>query len=210
MLKVGVNMSKINKELMKFREFKKNYKFEQLELIEKNDCVYCGDIIVKDSEENIINESDDFINVGYKLKGPFSKVLSNLFPYSFVFKGKKVNSIEAVFQGIKFPNKDEQNLVLNYQGLDANNVKITSSYDWKKTGIIYWQGKGIDRFSKAYEEFCEELYISAIQNPLYRNVLKSTNKYIMHSIGEIDNKKTVFTRYEFEYNLNSLSSFLSY
>ena len=199
----------MKKELREFKEFKKNFKFKQLELIEKDDCVYCKDYLVKDSEGNTINETDEFINVGYKLKGPLSKALSNLFPYSFVFKGKRVESIEAVFQGIKFPNKKEQNYVLAYKGLDANNVKITSNYDWKESGNLYWQGKAINRFSNEYKDFVEELYVSAIQNPLYRNLLKNTKKYIMHSIGVTDEKLTVFTRYEFEEMLNCLVAFLN-
>lgn len=91
---------------------------------------------------------EDFVNVGYKLKGTLSKTLSNLFPYEFIFKGKKVKSIESIFQGLKFQNKKIQNLVLKYSGLDSNNIKIASDYDWKSTGILYWQGKPINRHSE--------------------------------------------------------------
>ncbi len=73
---------------------------------------------------------------------------------------------------------------------------------------MYWQGKEIKRDSDEYDNLVDELYISAIQNPLYRNVLKNINKPIIHSIGEVDKKKTVFTRYEFEFMLNCLVEFL--
>lgn len=73
---------------------------------------------------------------------------------------------------------------------------------------MYWQGKEIKRDSDEYDNIVDELYISAIQNPLYRNVLKNINKPIIHSIGEVDKKKTVFTRYEFEFMLNCLVEFL--
>ena len=54
----------------------------------------------------------------------------------------------------------------------------------------------------------DELYISAIQNPLYRNILKTTDRYIIHTIGAEAKEETVFTRYEFELQLNCLKDFL--
>ncbi len=62
--------------------------------------------------------------------------------------------------------------------------------------------------AKKYDDIVDELYISAIQNPLYRNILKETNRQILHTIGEKKKKReTVFTRYEFEKELNCLKRF---
>lgn len=47
-LKIGVEMSKVKKELKEFLEYKKNYKFVQKELIVKDKCIYCEDILLKD------------------------------------------------------------------------------------------------------------------------------------------------------------------
>lgn len=201
-------MKKIEKELAEFRSFKKKYVFSQKEIKDINGIKYCDGISLVDEEGKTIGESEKWINVGYKIKGAYSKVLSNLFPYQFVFKGKKMSSIECFFQGIKFKNIDMQNLVLNYSGLDSNNIKIASDYDWKKSGIVYWQGKAINRFDEEYDNLIDELYISALQNPLYRNVLKQCNKYILHEIGTLEKEETVFTRYEFEKQLNCLKDFL--
>ena len=41
-------MNKIKKELKEFLEYKKDYKFVQKELIEKDGCIYCEDILLKD------------------------------------------------------------------------------------------------------------------------------------------------------------------
>ena len=101
-----------------------------------------------------------------------------------------------------------QNLVFNYSALPSNNVKVCSGYDWKETGIIYWQGKEIDRYSEKYDDLIDELYISAIQNPLYRNVLKNCTKEIIHTMGKKEKSETTFTRYEFEKQLNCLKEFL--
>lgn len=198
----------MEQELQDFKEFKKNYKFEQKEVNEIDGIKYCDGISLIDEDGKELGESEKWINVGYKLKGPYAKVLSNLFPYQFIFKGKEMGSIEGFFQGIKFKDIEMQNLVIKYSRLDSNNIKIASDYNWKESGIVYWQGKPIDRFSKEYDDLVDELYISAIQNQLYRSVLKQCNKYILHEMGTLEKEKTVFTRYEFEKQLNCLKDFL--
>jgi len=201
-------MSRFKRELKEFRQFYKNYNFKMLELETRGEEIYYGDILVTDKEGKTIGESDKFINVGYKHKGSLPKLLSNLFPYDFVFRGKHISSIETIFQGIKFKDKRAQDLVLSYSGLDSNNIKAATDYDWKENGNIFWQGRAINRFSKEYDDFILEMYVAAIQNPLYRGALINADRYILHSIGETDNTKTVFTRYEFEKMLNTLSAYL--
>lgn len=198
----------MEQELKKFREFKQNYNFTQKELKEIDGILYCEGEALINEEGRELGETNKWINVGYKLKGAYAKALSNLFPYEFEFRGKKLHSIEAFFQGIKFIDVKMQNLVLTYSGMDSNSIKVASDYDWKKTGIVYWQGNAIKRDSKEYDDIVDELYISAIQNPLYRNILKNCNKDIIHSMGAESKEETVFTRYEFERQLNCIKDFL--
>ena len=162
------------KELEEFRTFHKNYCFEYFDIIQKGDNLYCDGELLQVGDEKPLGESNRWINVGYNLKGDYSKVLSNLFPYTFYFRGKKLRSIESFFQGIKFKN-------VNY-----------------KTWYLI----------EEYNRLIEELYISAIQNPLYRNILKKIDKPIIHSIGKESKEETVFTRFEFEEMLNCLVCFL--
>lgn len=200
----------MKKELENFKKFKTEYKFNQKEVYEINNIKYCDEMPLIDEEGNEIVECEKWVNVGYKFKNSYSKLLSNLFPYEFEFRGKKLSSIEGFFQGIKFKDIDMQNLVLKYSGINAYHVKMASQYNWKETGLVYWQGKAINRFSKEYEDIVDELYISAIQNPLYRNAIKQCgNKYILHEIGNTQKEETVFTRYEFEKQLNCLKDFLN-
>ena len=200
--------SKIQEELISFKEFKKEFKFNQREIIKDGEDLYCDGELLQKGEEKPIGETDKWIKVGYNLKGSYSKALSNLFPYEFVFKGKKLSSIECFFQGIKIKDKDVQEYVFKYSGLDSNSIKVASDFNWKEEGIIYWQGEQINRDSEEFNDLVDELYISAIKNPLYRNVLINVDRPIIHSIGEIDKNETVFTRYEFEYMLNCLVAFL--
>ena len=99
--------------------------------------------------------------------------------------------------------------MFGYHSLNSNNIKAASDYNWKESRIVYFQGKAIDRNSKNYEDFIDELYVSAIQNPLYRNVLKNVgDKYILHAIGVESKTDTVFSRFEFEYQLNLLKAYV--
>lgn len=198
----------IENELKEFKKFRKSYVFEQKEIIEIDGKEYCDNMPLLDEEGRNIGDCEKWINVGYKHSGDYAKLLSNLFPYEFEFKGKKLKSIETFFQGIKFPDIDMQNLVFEYSGLDSNRIKSASNYDWKEKGIVYWQGKPIDRYSEEYDDLVDELYISAIQNPLYRSVLKNCTRDIIHTIGTKEKTETVFTRYEFEKELNCLRDFL--
>ena len=198
----------MEKELEEFKKFKKQYQFKMKEVYEIEGVKYCDGIPLINEEGEELGESEKWINVGYKLKGPYAKALSNLFPYQFSFRGKTMGSIEGFFQGIKFKDIKMQNLVIQYSGLASNYIKIATDYNWKESGIIYWQGEKIDRYGKEYEDLVDELYISAIQNPLYRNVLKQCNHYILHEMGALQKEETVFTRYEFEKELNCLKDFL--
>lgn len=199
----------MKQELKYFIEFMNTYKFKQLEITEaKLGNLYCDNILLKDDKE-YIGESESWINVGYNLHGTYPKLLSNLFPYEFTFRGFKLHSIESFFQGIKFKDKDIQKQVFTYSGKPACILKETSDYNWQETGIIYWQGTPIKRDSKEYDLLVTELYISAIQNPFYRNAIKKCPLPIIHAIGKTNKNETVFTRYEFEFMLNCLHDFLN-
>ena len=132
-----------------------------------------------------------------------------MFPYKFKFKGYTLNSIECFFQGIKFKDKKMQKKLFKYSGKEALVLQEATTYNWKKTGIVYWRGKEIKRDSKEYDDIIDELYISAIQNEFYRNAIKNCKLPIVHMIGEDSKNETVFTRYEFEYMLNCLKTFLN-
>ena len=198
----------IEKELKDFQIFKETYEFKQKEIKEINGKEFCEGYPLEDENGKKIGQCEEWVNVGYGHEGAIAKVLSNLFPYEFEFRGKKLNCIESFFQGIKFKDPTMQTLVLKYSGFDANRVKVCSEYDWKLTGIVYWQGQAIDRYSKEYELLVDELYISALQNPLYRNAIKNCPVDIIHSISDQEKNNSVFTRYEFEKELNCLKEFL--
>ncbi|MDO5557201.1 MAG: hypothetical protein Q4G05_03040 [Clostridia bacterium] len=198
---------KVKKELKEYKRFKREYKFNQKILEKIGDDIFCEGELVENGKERI-SENEKWINVGYNLRGDFSQTLSNLFPYEFIFRGKKLKCIENFFQGLNFKNKKEQNLLFKYFGTQNIRVKCATTYNWKDSGIVYWQGKGINRFSKEYDDIVDELYICAIQNPLYRSILKKCDKDIIHSMGKDNKRDSTYTRLELETQLNCLKDFL--
>jgi len=157
--------------ISKFTEFRKNYNFNYKQLEYNDNKIFYDKELVEDEEKKYA-ECSNFINIGYNFKNSLSRALSNLYPLRFKFKGKWVNSIEAVLQGIKHKDKKLQNIILNYSGLDAYHTRGSNTLDfWGNTGILYWQGKEIKRDSEDYQIFLDELYLSAVKNPLYKKCL---------------------------------------
>jgi len=199
---------KIAEELQKFLKFKENFEFEFKEIIEKDSIFYCDGLPIFDEQGKYIAECEKWINIGYVIKGSFSKTLSNLYPYKFDFCGFQLSSLESFFQGSKFKDPEVQKLIFSYSGTDAYHIQVTSDYNWKESGYVYWQGQAIKRESAEYDLLIDEAYISLAQNPLYRQALKNVNKPLIHSMGKTSKKETLLTRYEFEKQVNCLSAFL--
>ncbi len=201
---------KVKNELKKFQVFKKDFVFEPKEIKTVGQSVFYGDDCLKENEESDwINEGESFVNVSYKSHGSFlAKILSNLFPCEFYFKGHKFSSIEGFFQGLKFKNKKAQKLVFKMSGLDACRIKGAMDYDWRKDHVVWFLGKPYDRFSKEYENLVDELYVSVLKNPIYVQALENVGKKdILHMIGCEDKNETVFSRQEFEFELNCLKEY---
>ena len=195
--------------IKKYSDFRNNYNFNYLELEYKDNKIFYNNELIEDEEKKYA-EGETFINIGYNFKNSLSRTLSNLYPIRFKFRGKWVNSIEGVLQGIKHKDKKLQNIVLKYSGLDAYHTRGSNTLDfWGNDGILYWQGKPMKRDSEEYQKFLDELYLSAIENPLYKKCLLSAgNKYLLHHIGGLNINETVLTRFEYEQRLNSLREYI--
>ena len=76
--------------------------------------------------------------------------------------------------------------------------------DWRKTQIVYWNDTPIARQSDEYECLIEKAYDALLeQSIIFRLALKKTSdKILMHTIGEKDPTKTLLTPDEYIRNLN--------
>lgn len=203
-----MSADKIVAEVQKFREFKSKFVFKPLPLEEIDGVLFCAGFPLYDAEGKLIGECEKWINVGIMIKSPLSRILSNLFPYDFEFRGFLLKSLEGFFQGIKFRDPQTQQYVFAYNGLNAYYMKAASDYHWQESGYVYWQGTPIKRDSADYADIVDELYVSAAQNPLFRQALKNADRPLIHSIGNTDKTETVLTREEYEFEINCLSAFL--
>ena len=194
----------------KFHDFRANYQFEYKKLTHKEDGIYFDEICVEGTDGGKIFESESFINTSYASKTSIARVLSNLYPHRFKFRGKWVSSIEGVLQGIKYKDKKMQNAVLKYSGLDAYHTRGCNCQDfWGDEGVLYWQGKVMRRNSQDYQEFLDDLYLAASYDPVYKKAILSTSdKYLLHHIGNEDENQTVLTRYEYENRMMALREYL--
>lgn len=200
---------KIAQELAEYRIFKSKYEFCPKNICEKNGRQYCDDMPLHDENGKFIGECEKWLNIGYQINNHLSKLLSNLYPYDFEFRGFHLQSLESFFQCLKFKDPNIQKLVFQYKGTDAYHIQGASDYNWKADGNLYWQGKKVNRYSEDYEILVDEAYISLAQNPFYRQALKNVNKPLIHSIGKTSDRETVLTRYEYEREINSLASFFA-
>lgn len=122
--------------------------------------------------------------------------LSNLTPHPFIFDGVECASMEGLLQSFKFSNPDMQKYVCTLAGLKAKFKGKKKK--WWRTGILYWRGKEIDRFSGEYQDLLDRAYTALATNKKFQKALKATgNAVLTHSIGKSDPKKTILTASEF-------------
>lgn len=196
--------------LKEYTEFRRNFKLNYHKTEKTEEGVFINGVCFEDSEGNKVWENEEYINIGYNAKNSFSKVLSNLFPYSFKFKGKKVSSIEGILQSLKYKDKKIQNEILKYSGIDAYHTRACNTQKfWGDEGFLFWQGKSMKRDSEEYQLFLDEIYYSCSKNLIFKNaLLETSSKLLVHHIGNEDVFKTVLTRYELELRLTSLREYL--
>ena len=194
----------------KYSKFIKSRNFEIIPLItDKKGNTFFNKELVEDSNGKVVYDGNSFINIKYTSVFSLGRILSNLYPIEFKFRGKKAASIESVLQGIKYKDKRIQNLVLRYSTSDEYHTRACNQIDnWTKTQTLYWQGKPINRQHQEYQDFLDELYFSALKNPLYlRGLIASKGRYLLHHIGVLDSHFTVLTRHEYESRINTLRDF---
>lgn len=141
------------------------------------------------------------INIYSKGKYP-ANVLSNFAANAFDFAGyKQIPCMESFLQSLKFEDSTEQQRVLYMTAKEAKSYGGEKS--WNR--YLYWEGKKVDRFSKAYRSLLEDAYRSMLANPKFKQALiDSRRKLLFHTIGRTMRKNTVLTWWEFVWVLYKL------
>ena len=123
--------------------------------------------------------------------------LSNFAPHPFIFRGIEIASMEGFLQGLKFKNPEMQKYVFSLVGKMAKYKG--KEKNWKRDGLLYFQGEAVDRFSDDYQLLLDEAYNALFsQNESARKALLATgNAVLEHSIGRSKEQDTILTRSEF-------------
>lgn len=141
------------------------------------------------------------INIYSKGKYP-ANVLSNFAANEFDFAGyKQIPCMESFLQPLKFEDSAEQQRVLY---MTAKKAKVYgSAKSWNR--FLYWEGKKVDRFSKAYRSLLEDAYRSMLVNPKFKQALiDSRRNLFFHTMGKTVRRNTVLTWWEFVWILYKL------
>ncbi len=141
------------------------------------------------------------INIYSKGKYP-ANVLSNFAANEFDFAGyKQIPCMESFLQSLKFEDSAEQQRVLY---MTAKEAKVYgSAKSWNR--FLYWEGKKVDRFSKAYRSLLEDAYRSMLVNPKFKQALiDSRRNLFFHTMGKTVRRNTVLTWWEFVWILYKL------
>lgn len=120
-------------------------------------------------------------NAYFKSNNPVERQISNLSFSEFTFRGRKCNSFEGFYQGIKRNGEDIQNHIFLKFGLDAKK-------QGKPTEYVYFEGEKIRAGSKDHHKLLLEVQIAKYsQCQKSKEALLSTgNDRITHKTGGKD------------------------
>ena len=169
-------------------------------------CVDCKRIFVYDVSCKVW-KGDKICDIAYR--DHETSTLSNLFPHEFsmntMYGPITFASMEAFLRSLTWggPHNSFFEEVGKLYGYDAWCVRYILP-DWRKTQIVYWNDTPIARQSDEYECLIEKAYDALLeQSIIFRLALKKTSdKILMHTIGEKDPTKTLLTPDEYIRNLN--------
>ena len=143
------------------------------------------------------------IDIDFRKDG-CAKMLSNLYPHSFVFRRVSCGSMEGLLQSLKFSDPIKQNAVCSMRGFEAK--KIGWTVDWRPSQTLWWNGEAIDRHSEDYQIFLDECYDSLVNqnNNFKRSLMDTGQDKLDHSIGHTNTQETILTKGEFLSRLTTL------
>ena len=125
-----------------------------------------------------------------------SSALSNFSPHPFVFRGKKIASMEGFLQGLKFKSPEMQLHVFTLVGKKAKFKGKPKK--WWTEQTLWFQGKPYLRHTEDYQMLLDEAFECLFKNTKARKALLATGKAVLtHSLGRSDMTKTVLTEREF-------------
>ncbi|MGE0808878.1 MAG: hypothetical protein AB7L76_25315 [Burkholderiaceae bacterium] len=122
-----------------------------------------------------------------------SGALSNFAPHAFTLDGVACASMEGFLQGLKLSDAAAQRQVCGLVGAEAN--RAGRQHDWRASGLLWWQGRAIERRSPGYQRLLDRAYQALFeQSASFRDALAASGDApLTHDHGRTDPGETVLT-----------------
>lgn len=142
---------------------------------------------------------DRFVLDVYGLGKYPADALSNFAEHHFVIDGVECRSMEGFLQSLKTENPICQQEICRLTGKRAKKrcTETAETRDWRKDGILFWQGREINRFAAEYQDLLNRAFDLLFENKAYREALKASgNRKLIHTVGKNDPCDTILTERE--------------
>lgn len=179
-------------------------------------CPICGKMAEKVGRTHYACNSckwdSSYNTVDISYEDGLSSPLSNLFPHKFCFSTCDTDatnclSMESFIQSLKVKDANlQKHICEDYSGYMAWKLKL-SLPNWQKDGLVYWNGKPIERDSDEYIALITTAYDCLFEgNAVFRELVLPNfkGKILIHSIGCNYKSETLLTSEELLYQLNRL------
>ena len=125
-----------------------------------------------------------------------SALLSNLSNNCFCFDGEECASMEGFLQSLKQQDKEKQRHLCSLKGREARSM---ASHRWRKSQIVWWKGRVVDRQCSDYIHLVRHAYEAMFkQSEPFRNALMATGKKRLYcSRASRNSFETILTEQEF-------------
>lgn len=178
-------------------------------------CPLCGKFVEMFCRTHYVcdcgwDSLENTVDIGYQ--DHQSSTLSNLFPHKFLFYTCEEDkttclSMESFLQSLRVQDPVLQKYICeNYSAMVAWKLRFALR-DWRKDGLVYWNGKAIVRASEEYTALITTAYDRLFEgNPVFREIVLPhfKGKYLIHSFGCDCESETLLTEREYRYQLNRL------
>lgn len=139
----------------------------------------------------------EFYDIGSTAEYPAGE-LSNFTEHHFSYDGVQMKSMEGLLQALKYEDARKQLEICQLVGREAKAAGNKCPRNWKKSGMLFWQGFIFDRHGIKYQEFLNEVYLALSRNKEFRDALLATkDAMLIHTLGKISAYKTILTVDEF-------------
>lgn len=138
---------------------------------------------------------------------PPGNILSNFAANPFTLDGVAIAGMEGLLQSLKVGSDEVlQRELCGLSGKEAKQRGAEFDKAWQATQTLYWKQTSMSRAGAEYQDFLDRAYDALFaQSEAFREALiKTCNRTLSHSLGNVNPNNTVLTEQEFVGRLYAL------